>query len=80
MKNTFTFTLFLALASNIVANTPELDKFNKTKSTISFTENKGQVSDQNYNPRPDVLFSGVANGLTFHIRKDGVSYQTSRVD
>ena len=80
MKNILTLTLFLVLASSIVANTSELDKFNNTKSTISFTENKGQVSDQNYNPRPDVLFSGVANGLTFHIRKDGVSYQTSRVD
>jgi len=80
MKNIFTLTLFLALASTIVANTSELDKFNNTKSTISFTENKGQVSDQNYNPRPDVLFSGVANGLTFHIRNNGVSYQTSRVD
>ena len=68
MKNILTLTLFLALASSIVANTSELDKFNNTKSTISFTENKGQVSDQNYNPRPDVLFSGVANGLTFHIR------------
>ena len=80
MKNILTLTLFLVLASSIVANTSELDKFNNTKSTISFTENKGQVSDQNYNPRPDVLFSGVANGLTFHIRKDGISYQTSRVD
>ena len=27
-----------------------------------------------------MLFSGAANGLTFHIRKDGISYQTSRVD
>ena len=80
MKNILTLTLFLALASTIVAKTSELDKFNNTKSTISFTENKGQVSDQNYNPRPDVLFSGVANGLTFHIRNNGVSYQTSRVD
>ena len=67
MKNTFTLTLFLVLASTIVANTSELDKFNNTKSTISFTENKGQGSDQNYNPRPDVLFSGVANGLTMDL-------------
>ena len=49
-------------------------------SSVSFTENKGQISDQNYNPRPDVLFSGAANGLTFHIRNNGISYQTSRVD
>ena len=71
-------TLTISISAN--TNTNELEKFNNAKSTISFTENKGQVSDQNYNPRPDVLFSGAANGLTFHIRNNGVSYQTSRVD
>ena len=82
IKNAILFTLFVVLASGISANTntSELDKFNSAKSSVSFTENKGQISDQNYNPRPDVLFSGEANGLTFHIRKDGISYQTSRVD
>ena len=82
MKKSLLLALFAILTISVSANinSSELDKFNNTKSTISFTENKGQVSDQNYNPRPDVLFSGVANGLQFHIRKDGVSYQTSRVD
>ncbi|MDC1212000.1 SBBP repeat-containing protein [bacterium] len=70
--------LTISVSANI--NSSELDKFNSAKSSVSFTENKGQISDQNYNPRPDVLFSGAANGLTFHIRKDGISYQTSRVD
>lgn len=50
------------------------EKF-KPKSGIRFTENKGQVSDQHGNPRPDVLFSGEVGGMVFHIRKDGVSYQ-----
>jgi hypothetical protein len=36
MKNILTLTLFLVLASNIVANTSELDKFNNTKSTIRY--------------------------------------------
>ena len=83
MKNKlFLLAAFASLTISISANTNtnELEKFNSAKSTISFTENKGQISDQNYNPRPDVLFSGEANGLTFHIRKDGISYQTSRVD
>ncbi|MCC6371244.1 MAG: T9SS type A sorting domain-containing protein [Bacteroidia bacterium] len=48
--------------------------------TATFTENKGQVLDQNNNPRPDVLFGGSANGLVFHLRKTGVSYQLSRTD
>ena len=48
---------------------------NATAGELKFTENKGQVSDQNGNPRPDVLFSGEVGGMVFHIRKDGVSYQ-----
>ena len=82
VKKILLLAAFASLTISISANTNtnELEKFNSAKSTISFTENKGQISDQNYNPRPDVLFSGEANGLTFHIRKDGISYQTSRVD
>lgn len=44
-----------------------------------FTENKGQFSDQNYNPRPDVLFGCQAGGLNYHLRTNGVSYQSTRV-
>ena len=82
VKKILLLAAFASLTISISANTNtnELEKFNSAKSTISFTENKGQISDQNYNPRPDVLFSGETNGLTFHIRKDGISYQTSRVD
>ena len=82
VKKIFLLAAFASLTISISANTNtnELEKFNSAKSSVSFTENKGQISDQNYNPRPDVLFSGEANGLTFHIRKDGISYQTSRVD
>ena len=82
MKKSLLLASFVAFTISVSANTnpSELDKFNSAKSVVSFTENKGQISDQNYNPRPDVLFSGAANGLTFHIRKDGISYQTSRVD
>lgn len=47
---------------------------------VSFTENKGQVSDQNYNARPDVLFSGSDGKLNFYIRNNGVSYQLKRID
>ncbi|MDI1354465.1 MAG: SBBP repeat-containing protein [bacterium] len=43
--------------------------------TITFTENKGQVSDQNYLPRPDVLFGGTSKGMAFHLKTYGISYQ-----
>ncbi len=45
-----------------------------------FTENKGQIADQFYKPRPDVLFAGTEGPLTFHLRKTGISYQQFRTD
>ena len=47
---------------------------------ITFLENKGQVSDQNNKPRPDVLFSGNTTGMTFHLRNNGLSYQFTRIE
>ncbi len=38
--------------------------------TITFTENKGQISDQNYKPRLDILYGGTANGMAFHVRNN----------
>jgi hypothetical protein len=42
---------------------------------IFFEENKGQVMDQNYQLRHDVLFSGRSQGFVFHIRTNGISIQ-----
>jgi hypothetical protein len=47
---------------------------------ITFTENKGQVIDQFDRPREDVLFSGQTDGMIYHLRKNGVSYQLLRID
>ena len=52
----------------------------KTNSGVVFTENKGQVHDQHYKARPDVLFGGTAGNLTFHLKNNGISYQLTRVD
>ena len=46
-----------------------------TKTDIRFIENKGQVGDQNNNPRPDVLFSGATDDMIYHLTKSGISYQ-----
>lgn len=59
-----------------IANASELPQ----KQRICFTENNGQVCDQNYNSRKDVLFSGTYNGMVYHLTKKGVCYQLSRVD
>ncbi|WP_317899133.1 DUF7948 domain-containing protein [Aurantibacillus circumpalustris] len=47
---------------------------------IGFKENLGQISDQNYQPRKDVLFAGTEGNLVFHLKKYGISYQLNRVD
>lgn len=46
---------------------------------ISFTENKGQITDQNLKSRKDILFIGGNGHLNFHLRPNGVSYQQYRV-
>lgn len=51
-----------------------------TNPQFTFTENKGQVSDQNNNPRTDILFYGKEGALTFHLKNNGISYQQYRVD
>ncbi len=75
----------LFFSQNIIAQEQSRAKYPegltpKSISGISFTENKGQVHDQNYKPRPDVLFGGTANGMAYHLRSNGISYQLSKVD
>lgn len=41
-------------------------------------QNQGQIKDQFWNPRPDVLFSGECGELDFFIRNNGISYQISQ--
>ncbi len=47
---------------------------------ISFKENLGQVSDQYYKPRPDVLFSGTDGNMNFHLKNSGISYQLYKIE
>ena len=47
---------------------------------IVFTQNKGQVHDQNHQSRPDVLYGSMTGNMAVHIKKTGVSYQLYRVD
>jgi hypothetical protein len=61
-------------------NAKSVEGIKSSNSLISFTENKGQVSDQNHKTRPDVLFCGTDGKINFHIRNNGVSYQLKRID
>jgi hypothetical protein len=72
----FIFTsLFILLFANVSGNNPGT-KISK-KQSISFTENKGQVCDQFYRSRRDVLYGVTAGDLAVHIKSSGVSYQLS---
>ncbi|MGE0567066.1 MAG: T9SS type A sorting domain-containing protein [Bacteroidia bacterium] len=74
-------TLLIVPATIVSANVinSDLGKGKEVNKSIAYTENKGQVVDQNNNPRPDVLY-GVSDGiLNTHIRTNGISYQMSKV-
>lgn len=53
--------------------------YSQSSSHLKFTENKGQVTDQYYKPRPDVLFVGGTCSLNYHLRNNGISYQINRI-
>ena len=55
-------------------------KQNLKKPSATFEENKGQMKDQNWLPRPDVLYYGSQEGMNYYIKNNGVSFQLSRVD
>ena len=83
---TFIFlTAFNSVAQDLSLNGHEpllhqLESINATSNELSFEENGGQVRDQHWQPRPDVLYSGVTNGLHFHLRTNGISYQIVSMD
>ncbi len=58
--------------------TPTISAPSENGKELNFTENKGQISDQFYHPRPDVLFSGTDGDLVFHLKNNGISYQLNR--
>jgi hypothetical protein len=74
-----TTTLKLALCFFALTSAINL-KADKSPNSVYFQENKGQIHDQNFNPRPDVLFSGNTNGLYYHLKHTGLSYQLLRID
>lgn len=67
--------LALTAAFNVNASEPSIKQ-----TGISFTENKGQVCDQNFKPRPDVMFSGTSDGMVYHLTNTGISYQLSKIE
>lgn len=79
MKNITTKVIILFLFGSILSTKAQQNKSTNTGS-VFFQENKGQVCDQNYKTRHDVLFSGSANGINYHLTNSGISYQLNNVD
>jgi hypothetical protein len=69
--------VFLSLTGQAYSLHPSI---HSTAKQISFRENKGQVRDQNFKPRQDVLFSGATSNFGFYLKNDGLHYQLSRID
>jgi hypothetical protein len=55
-------------------------KLRTEQNKVLFEENKGQVKDQYWKSRPDVLYYGQSEGMNFFIKNNGLSYQINRVD
>ncbi|MBA3817079.1 MAG: hypothetical protein H0X29_11290, partial [Parachlamydiaceae bacterium] len=86
-KQILTLATALLLAATTVAQTTPTaigaklpPDFKQQSTGIAFTENKGQVHDQNYKPRPDVLYGIMTGNMAVHIKNNGVSYQLYRFD
>lgn len=47
----------------------------RAEHSLFFEENKGQVHNQHFTPRPDVLYSGHGENVVFHLMRKGLSYQ-----
>jgi hypothetical protein len=68
--------LLLLVAMNTVTAAPEVQSF--VSNHLHFIENKGQITDQHGNPRPDIDFKIAAgNGLNVFIGAGQIHYQWS---
>jgi hypothetical protein len=85
MKHTFNLSLILGiLIVRFFVNTVDYLPVQSLKITakpapLSFIENKGQITDQNHKPRPDIDFRlAAAGGLNIFIGDGAIHYQFSK--
>lgn len=83
MKEIYTLILTTSFIGNLIAFNSEKHSNgfeSKTNNKVAFTENKGQIYNQNFKPRPDVLYYAMASNMAVHIKNSGISYQLYRID
>jgi len=71
-------SILLTISITYFAQNPQ--SVQKVQDNLVFIENSGQVKDQFGNSRPDILYYGKSEVMNFFIRKNGMSYQLSRVE
>ncbi|MBA2423270.1 MAG: hypothetical protein H0V61_08600, partial [Chitinophagales bacterium] len=68
--------LFIMFSSALLA----VDKSSPAKVIPGYIENRGQIVNEVYQPRPDILFVYQSPGFTLTLKKDGFSYQLTSVE
>lgn len=71
MKYTSIIIFFIFLTASL----PALGKDYSISKSVTFRENKGQLTDQNQQLRNDILFYGNINGMGYFFKNNGFSYQ-----
>jgi len=79
MKKFYISKVFLAIFLIQSVKLLAINEPTSQNKTLSFQENKGQISNQFHQPRPDILFSGTDGNLVYHLKQNGISYQLSKV-
>ena len=79
MKKFFITCLLLCSYLLTTANTNSATT-DQAKKGLSFTENRGQVTDTRGNARPDVLYTAENQGVKIFFRNDAVSYVFPQIE
>lgn len=78
-KSLFSFALLLVSVWAIARENPGATA-SLRPSTVSFTENKGQVLDTEGKTRPDIQYTTEINGVKLYFRDNAVSYVFPKVE
>lgn len=78
MKNISLVALAISctFVTQLISNNPE--NYNPQRQIV-FTENKGQICDQSFNTRSDIMFNSYNDRSSFLIKSTGVSYQLYKI-
>ena len=76
MKKSISLFLFIISTHFLDANsTIKINPVNPI-GTVFFRENKGQIHDEFYKSKPEVLYTSYAGPLMMHIKANGISYRS----